>query len=90
MLNNMVLADLLPRLLSALPQMAQDAILGGIIWIFAIAGLVILIVKRREVKAYITGECMDSRCLRGFFLNSGFIVLTVLMLVNMLLMVMPV
>lgn len=90
MINNMVLADLLPRLLSGLPQMTQDVILGGIIWIFAIAGAVILIVKRREVKAYITGECMDPRCVRGFFLNSGFIVLAVLMLVNMLTMVMPI
>jgi Na+/H+ antiporter NhaC len=60
------------------------------IWIFAIAGAVILIVKRREVKVYITGECMDPRCVRGFFLNSGFIVLAVLMLVNMLTMVMPI
>lgn len=89
MINNMVLADLLPRLLSGLHQMAQDAILGGIIWIFAIAGLVILIVKRREVKAYITGECMDPRCVRGFFLNSGFLVLAVLMLISIITMVMP-
>ena len=63
--------------------------MGAIIWIFAIAGLVILLVKRREVRGYIRGECMDRRCLRGFFLNSGFIVLTVLMIVNMLMMVMP-
>lgn len=90
MINNMVLADLLPRLLSGLPQMVQDGILGGIVWVFAIAGAVILIIKRREVKACITGECMDPRCLRGFFLNSGFIVLAVLMLVNMLTMVMPI
>lgn len=90
MLNNMVLADLIPRMLSSLPQMTQDAILGGILWIFAIAGAAILIAKRREVKDYVTGECMDPRCLRGFFLNSGFLVLSVLMLVNMLLMVMPI
>lgn len=90
MINNMVLADLIPRLLSFLPQLAQDLILSGIIWAFAIAGAVILIVKRREVKTYITGECMDPRCLRGFFLNSGFIVLAVMMLVNMLLMVTPI
>ena len=89
MINNMVMADLLPRLLSFLPGMAADVVMGAIIWIFAIAGLVILLVKRREVRGYIRGECMDRRCLRGFFLNSGFIVLTVLMIVNMLMMVMP-
>ncbi len=89
-INNMVIADLLPRLLSFLPGMAGDIVMGSIVWAFAIAGLVILIVKRREVKGYIRSECMDRRCLRGFFLNSGFITLTVLMIINMLMMVTPV
>lgn len=90
MINNMFMADLLPRVLSLLPGAAGDAVMGLIILAFAIAGLVILIVKRREVKAYITGECMDSRCVRAFFTNSGVIVMTVLMFVNMLLMVTPI
>ena len=90
MINNMFMADLLPRLLSLLPGAAGDAVMGLVVLAFAIAGLVILIVKRREVKAYITGECMDSRCVRAFFTNSGVIVMTVLMFVNMLLMVTPV
>lgn len=90
MLNNMVMADLLPRLLGLLPGMAGDMILGGILWVFAIAAVVILIVKRQEVKAYIRGECMDPRCVRGFFLNSGFVAMTVLMIVSMLMMVTPV
>ena len=89
MINNMVLADLLPRLLSYLPGMAGDVVMGCITWAFAIAGFVILIVKRREVKGYIRGECMDRRCLRGFFLNSGFLILTLLMIINMLMMVTP-
>ena len=89
MINNMVMADLLPRLLSGLPGMTGDMIMGGIVWALGIAGAVILIVKRREVKTYIRSECMDPRCLRGFFLNSGFIVLAVLMIINMLLMVTP-
>lgn len=90
MINNMFMADLLPRVLSLLPGAAGDAVMGLIILAFAIAGLVILIVKRREVKAYITGECMDRRCVRAFFTNSGVIVMTVLMFVNMLLMVTPI
>ena len=89
MINNMVLADLIPRILSGLPQMAQDLILSGIIWMFAIAGAVILIVKRRVVKEYLRSQWMDRRCLRGFFLNSGFFVLTILLLVNMLMMITP-
>lgn len=90
MINNMVLADLLPRILSGLPQMIQDMIMGSLIWMFAIAGIVILIVKRQEVKQYLRSECMDRRCLKAFFTNSGFIVLSILMLINMLMMVVPV
>ena len=88
-INNMVLADLLPRLLSGLPQMTQDMIMGGIVWAFAIAGAVILIVKRHEVRTYLRGECMDRRCLAAFFTNSGVIVMMLLMAVNMLMMVVP-
>ncbi len=90
MVNNMVLADLLPRLLSFLPGMAGDMVMGSIVWGFAIAAVVILIVKRREVKTYLRSECMDRRCLRGFFLNSGFVVMSILLIVNMLMMVTPV
>ena len=89
-INNMVLADLLPRLLSFLPGMAGDIVMGCIIWAFAIASLIILIVKRREVKTYLRSECMDRRCLRGFFGNSGFVVMSILLIVNMLMMVTPV
>ena len=86
-INNMVMADLLPRLLSFLPGMAGDIIMGSIIWAFAIAGVVILIVKRREVKSYLRAESMDRCCLRGFFVNSGFLVMSILLIVNMLMMV---
>lgn len=90
MVNNMVLADLLPRLMSFLPGMAGDMVMGSIVWGFAIAAVVILIVKRREVKTYLRSECMDRRCLRGFFLNSGFVVMSILLIVNMLMMVTPI
>lgn len=89
-INNMVMADLLPRLLSFLPGMAGDVVMGSIVWAFAIAAVVILIVKRREVKTYLRSECMDRRCLRGFFGNSGFVVLSILLIINMLMMVTPV
>ena len=89
-INNMVMADLLPRLLSFLPGMTGDIVMGCIIWAFAIAAVVILIVKRREVKTYLRSECMDRRCLRGFFGNSGFVVMAILLIVNMLMMVTPI
>ncbi len=89
MMNNLVLADLIPRLLSWLPELGQNLILSGIIWIFGIAGAVILIVKNRDVKAYLGAEWMDRRCIRAFFTNSGFLVLAILMIINMLAMILP-
>lgn len=85
MFNNLILADFLSRILERLPQMAAAfldlLIFGG----FAGAAAVILAVKRREISAYRKGEWMDRRCLKCFFTNSGVLVLTVIMVVNMIL-----
>lgn len=84
--NNFVLGDLLTRLAELLPAPGGDVLTGGILLAFAGAGIVILILRRREVRAYFAGEGMDRRCLRGFFVNSGMAVFLLLMLANMLLM----
>ena len=85
MFNNLILADFLSRILERLPQMAAAfldlLIFGG----FAVAAAVILMVRRREISAYRKGEWMDRRCLKCFFTNSGVLVLTVIMVVNMIL-----
>lgn len=84
MFNNLVLADLLTRLTANLPAAAangvQLVILGG----FALAGAVILVVKRREVRDYIHGEWMDRRCVKCFFSNSGVLVMLGIALVSMI------
>ena len=85
MFNNLILADFLSRILERLPQMAAAfldlLIFGG----FAVAAAVILMVRRWEISAYRKGEWMDRRCLKCFFTNSGVLVLTVFMVVNMIL-----
>ncbi len=83
--NNLVLADLLTRLTSLLPQMAGDLVSLLVVGGFALAGIVILALRRREVRAYRQSEWMDRRVLLCFFTNSGVIVLTVLMVMNMIL-----
>lgn len=84
MFNNLVLADLLTRLTANLPAAAasgvQLVILGG----FALAGAVILTVKRREVRDYIQAEWMDRRCVKCFFFSSGVLVLLGIALVSMI------
>ena len=84
MFNNLVLADLLTRLTAGLSEMAVSVINLGIFGAAFAAGTAILIVKRREVRAYSRSEWMDRRVLKCFFLNSGVIVLTVMMVLNMI------
>lgn len=87
--NNLVLADLMTRLLSLLPEPLAAAIQFVVLLGFTIAAIVILITKRQQIGAYLHSEQTDRRALRCLFLNSGVIVLTVLMAVNMLIMISP-
>ena len=84
--NNLVLADLLTRLLKLVPAAVGEwvnlILLGGCL---AASG-VILVVKRKEILGYLQSEWMDRRVLKCFFTNAGVIALTVLMLGNILLM----
>lgn len=90
MLNNMVLADLLSRVTAGLPAGVPDLITNIVIWGFGIAALVILIVKRRKIAAYLRQERMDRQSLGCFFGNAGVITLTVLMLLNLILLITPI
>lgn len=83
MINNLILADLLTRLMGLLPAPAADALNGVVLGGFALAAVIILIVKRREIRAYRQGEWMDRRCLKCFFLNSGVLILTSIMAISM-------
>ena len=82
--NNLVLADLFTRLTAGLSDMAYNivnlAVFGG----FFLIGTGILIKNRRDIREYNRGAWMDRRCLKCFFLNSGILVLTVIMVVNMI------
>ena len=86
MFNNLVLADLLTRLTENLPEMALGILNFVIFGSAAVASAIILVKKRREVWAYNRSEWMDRRVLKCFFTNSGIIVLTVLMVINIILM----
>ena len=87
MVNNMVLADLLTRVTSAISADLTEIVTAIVIIGFGIAAVVILIVKRKEIGAYLRQERMDRRALKNFFINGGVITLTVLMLANLLLLI---
>lgn len=85
MLNNMVLADLMTRLSQILPPGVGDLISLLFIWGCAIAGGVILVMKRHEAAAYIRCKKMHPLCLKSFFTSPGILILTVIMVFNMVL-----
>lgn len=84
-LNNMVLADFMTRLSAILPAGVGDLITLLFIWACAIASVVILIRKRRELCAYFRGRKIHPWCLKAFFTAPGVLVFTGLMVGSILL-----
>lgn len=82
--NNLVLADLLSRVLLCLPEIAAGMlnllIFGGAL----VAAVGLLIAERSRIRQYRQGEWIDRRVLRCFFLNAGVLTLTALMLASMI------
>ncbi len=79
MFNNLVLGDMMSRLLSYLPGIFEDILFGFLLWGVAIAAIVIAVVKRDEIRAYISANPVNNRSIRAFFSAPGIIVLIVLM-----------
>ncbi len=85
MINNLVLGDILPKLLELLKPWAEELIFSVIIYGSLLAAIVILIVKRREVAAYFGAPKIHPLCLKSFFTSPGVLVLTVIMGLNIVL-----
>ena len=71
--------------MSPLPEMFANAIQGWVILLLSVAGLVILLKRRREIAAYFRRGRMDGTCVRCFFTAPGTVVFLILMAVNMVL-----
>ncbi len=85
MLNNMVLADFMTRLSEILPPGVGDLITLVFIWGCTAAAVVVLLCRRRAVKAYLTEKRLHPLCLRAFFTCPGTVVFTGFMAANILL-----
>lgn len=85
MINNMIVADSLTRLTGILPPWAGELIFALLLGGSAIAGIVILVCKRKEIAVYRREDPMHPWCVRSFFSAPAIIVLTVVMALNMLL-----
>jgi membrane protease YdiL (CAAX protease family) len=85
MINNLLLADSMPRLMQNLPLLAQEIIFAVVIWGCAIAAIVLLIVRRKEVSAYLKQGKMHPLCLKSFLTAPGILVLTGVLIANIVL-----
>ena len=77
MFNNLVLADMLTRLTSGLPEYVGNGILGLVIMACAMASLVILIVRRKDIDAYRRDNRFRGDFAATFFSAPGIIGLMV-------------
>ena len=82
--NNLVLADLLSRVMSRLPVPVADGLSVLIFGGFFLGAVGILIAKRREIGEYIHGEWVDRRCVKCFFTSPGVVILTLMMAGSMI------
>lgn len=80
--NNLVFALLLPEVLSFLPVAVIDGIMWASIIAFFAAGVVILVVKRRELAMLSKQEPMELWQRHAFFRAPTIVVLIVLCLIN--------
>ncbi len=85
MVNNLLLADTLGRLVGSLSVLAQQIIYAVIIWCFGIGAVVILIIKRKAVADYFRQGKMHPLCLKSFFTSPGILTLTGVLVGNILL-----
>lgn len=84
MFNNLVLADLFPRLTAGLSDEVYYFLDGSIFLGCAFVSLILLLVNNRKIQAYRRSEWMDRRCLKCFFTSPGVIALMVIMVFEML------
>ena len=83
--NNLVMSDLLTRLTSSLPEMVSTWLFYGILVIATLAAVVLMIVKRKQVKAYFAQNPCNRLALRAMITSPGILVFGALMLLTALL-----
>lgn len=82
--NNFVMADLYGRLLEILPERVATVADWALFGSFAVAAIVIMIVKRREVKAFFTENTMDGRANRAMLTSPTILIFLALMTISAL------
>ena len=79
MINNLLLGDVIYRLLAFLPEETMNLIVWGIIAAFAVAALILMIAKRKKISAWLRQEKMVRAYLGCYFSCAGTIVLMIIL-----------
>ena len=85
MINNLVLGDMLYRLLGSLPEETMSLIVWGIILAFTVAAIILLIAKRKETAAWMRRERLIGAYVGCYFSCAGPIVMLLVLGANILL-----
>ena len=75
MINNLLLGDVLYRLLGSLPDETTNLIVWGIILAFTVAAVILMIKRRKEITVWLRQERIIGAYVRCYFTCAGTIVL---------------
>lgn len=78
-INNLVLGDLLYRILSPFPEDVMNLIVWGIIFAFSVAGAVVLIAKRKQISAWLHKEQLIIPYVGCYFTCAGTIAMLIVL-----------
>lgn len=83
--NNFVMADLFGRLLEILPAAITPWVEWGVLVAFAVAAVVILVIKRKEVKAFFTENPHNNQANKALMTSPTILIFLALMTISALL-----
>lgn len=89
MFNNLILSDALDRILSFLPMEVANAVSWGLILFLTLIGVVVIIIRRKEIALFFRKERNARQCVKAFFTTPGVVVLSVLMILMMIVTITP-
>ena len=84
MINNLLLGDMLYRILGSLPDETVNLIVWGIILAFTVAAVILMIARRKEIAAWLRQNRMIPAYVKCYFSCAGTIVLLIIMGLNIL------
>lgn len=83
MFNNLIFADTIPRLIQDLSVNFQNAVVIGLLVVFALTAAILLIVKRRQVLTYLKEDRIQPWQYNGAFLSPVLLVLVAVCVMDM-------